>query len=369
VSQIAAGEVVERPASVVKELVENALDAGAAEVEVELEAGGKRRIAVADDGCGMDRDDALLAFDRHATSKIESFEDLERVGTLGFRGEALASIAAVARVELLTATAARRGAPGADRGRAGAVAEPAARPRGTTVEVASLFFNVPARRKFLKSPATELRRCRGGPGLRAGAAGRALHRPPRGADRCSTRCRPPADPRGARPDRPGLRRRARPELVALPPPGRGGEGGPCGGSSAPRRRPGAGACSCSSTAACSATGDPRAFYRAVREVWKRDDFPALFLFLDVPPEEVDVNVHPQKAEVRFRDPRLLDRVGEPCGPGSSSPGARRRRRSAAGRAAAGTVRLAGARRAKGAAATGGEGEWIVRPGGRPVGPG
>ena len=105
VSQIAAGEVVERPASVVKELVENALDAGARRIDLEVVHGGKRSILVVDDGAGMDRDDALLAFDRHATSKIETFEDLEAVNTLGFRGEALSSIAAVARVDLATATA------------------------------------------------------------------------------------------------------------------------------------------------------------------------------------------------------------------------------------------------------------------------
>src|SRR5712692_8261977 len=157
VSQIAAGEVVERPASVVKELIENALDAGAREVEVLLEAGGKGRVAVADDGCGMGADDALLAFDRHATSKIASFADLERVATLGFRGEALASIAAVARVELTTADAPGDGQRVAIEGGRVMIAEPFSRPRGTTFEVRSLFFNVPARRKFVKSAETELR--------------------------------------------------------------------------------------------------------------------------------------------------------------------------------------------------------------------
>ena len=158
ISQIAAGEVVERPASVVKELIENALDAGAGEISVELESGGKRRIVVSDDGTGMGRDDALLAFDRHATSKIDSFEDLERVATLGFRGEALASIAGVARVELTTAETPGEATRVRIEGGRVKAAEPASRPRGTTVEVASLFFNVPARRKFLKRPRTELRR-------------------------------------------------------------------------------------------------------------------------------------------------------------------------------------------------------------------
>ena len=159
VSQIAAGEVVERPASVVKELVENALDAGATELFVELEAGGKRRIVVRDDGCGLGADESLLAFDRHATSKIACFEDLERVGTLGFRGEALAAIGAVARVEMRTATAPGDGHRVRIEGSRVRSAEPVAHPRGTTIEVASLFFNVPARRKFLKTPQTELRHC------------------------------------------------------------------------------------------------------------------------------------------------------------------------------------------------------------------
>src|SRR5688572_30474048 len=159
VSQIAAGEVVERPASVVKELVENALDAGAHELEIRLESGGRQRISISDDGSGMGRDDALLAFDRHATSKIGSFEDLERVATLGFRGEALATIAAVARVELTTAEQPGEGHRVAIEGGRVKVAEPFSRPRGTTIDVRSLFFNVPARRKFLKAPQTELRRC------------------------------------------------------------------------------------------------------------------------------------------------------------------------------------------------------------------
>src|SRR5919112_4145647 len=155
-NQIAAGEVVERPASVAKELVENSVDAGALRVEVDVEAGGRRLLRVSDDGEGMTRDDGVLAFERHATSKITSTEDLDRVSTLGFRGEALASIASVARVELVTQ---QEGETEGTRvliegGRMRDVA-PAARPKGTTIAVRDLFFNVPARRKFLRSEATE----------------------------------------------------------------------------------------------------------------------------------------------------------------------------------------------------------------------
>src|ERR1700755_430703 len=155
-NQIAAGEVVERPASVAKELVENSIDAGARRIDVDVEAGGRRLLRVSDDGSGMTRDDAVLAFERHATSKITSAEDLERISTLGFRGEALASIASVARVELITQ---QEGETEGTRvliegGRMRDVA-PAARPRGTTIAVRDLFFNVPARRKFLRSEATE----------------------------------------------------------------------------------------------------------------------------------------------------------------------------------------------------------------------
>jgi len=155
-NQIAAGEVVERPASVAKELVENSIDAGATRITIEIEAGGRRLLKVSDDGEGMVRDDAILAFERHATSKIRVTEDLAAIGTLGFRGEALASIASVAKVELITCT---EGAKAATRvtiegGRMRDVKD-AAHPRGTTIIVRDLFFNIPARRKFLRSEATE----------------------------------------------------------------------------------------------------------------------------------------------------------------------------------------------------------------------
>ena len=311
VSKIAAGEVVERPASVVKELVENALDAGAAEVKVELEAGGKRRIAVSDDGVGMDADDALLAFDRHATSKIASFDDLEHVETLGFRGEALAAIAAVARVELRTAESPGEGHRVKIEGGRIRAAEPVAHPRGTRVEVASLFFNVPARRKFLKRPPTELRRAV------EVVQGYAL----------------------ANPDvRFTVVHEGRPLLETLPV----GEG-----SEALRERiaqvfgrdltaeltaiPDAYTCEAEAIRGFVGSRETARsrrlfvyvnsrlvrdrtvharFYRAVREEWKGEDYPSLFLFLDLPAAEVDVNVHPQKTEVRFRDGAFPDRVEE-----------------------------------------------------------
>jgi DNA mismatch repair protein MutL len=158
VNRIAAGEVVERPASVVKELVENSLDADATRIEVELIAGGRSLIRVTDDGCGMDPDDALLALERHATSKIGTDDDLLHLGTLGFRGEALPSIAAVSRFQVLTSEdPAKGGVRVTVEGGRILGAEASARARGTTVEVRDLFFNVPARRKFLRSPETELR--------------------------------------------------------------------------------------------------------------------------------------------------------------------------------------------------------------------
>jgi len=156
-NKIAAGEVVERPASVAKELVENSIDAGANALEIRVESGGKRLIRVADDGCGMTRDDALLAFERHATSKITSADDLDAIATLGFRGEALPSIAAVSRLTLETRHASEQAGTRMEfaGGKLRDVRE-IARPGGTTLEVANLFYNVPARRKFLRSESTEL---------------------------------------------------------------------------------------------------------------------------------------------------------------------------------------------------------------------
>src|SRR3989440_2196434 len=157
-SQVAAGEVVERPASVVKELVENSIDAGARKIEVIIRRGGISLIRVVDDGCGMDRDDALLSLERHATSKIRTAADLEAIGTLGFRGEALPSIASVSRFRLTTREP--EAVAGTEilvnGGKIETVRDGGEAP-GTQVEVRSIFYNVPARRKFLRAENTESR--------------------------------------------------------------------------------------------------------------------------------------------------------------------------------------------------------------------
>ena len=307
IGKIAAGEVVERPASVLKELVENSLDAGAERIRVELAAGGRGFVRVEDDGVGMSPEDAERAFARHATSKIRSFDDLERVGTLGFRGEGLASIASVARVELTTSEADGLGTRVRIEGGEVLAVEPMSRPRGTTVDVADLFYNVPARRAFLKTVPTELRRCT------AVLQAYALTRPSTYFEAVHEE-RQLLDAPPTPTDREGARRRIGQifgsgladklvELDAVAGAGRvwGFVGDP---STAKGRR--------QFLFVNGRSVRDRAvlavFYRAVRDEWHKETFPALFLFLDLPPEEVDVNVHPQKAEVRFRDPGLLGTV-------------------------------------------------------------
>ena len=298
VNQIAAGEVVERPASVVKELIENAIDAGASSVEVFLENGGKKRIEVRDDGCGMSRDDALLALQRHATSKIREFDDLARVRTLGFRGEALPSIASVSRFSLTSfdgmsehATEIECDPLTGERN-----ARPAARDRGTTVVVRELFENVPARRKFLRSPDAEFR------SIVTVVSSYALPLPS-GAFRLSHNGRLVLD----LPPAPSLRDRAVQVL----------------GSEADEYLAEIDESYDSTRASGYVSrglrfGSRRNQYffvngRLVRdrvlthaanraaEAFDFDGHPAIVLFLEVDSAAVDVNVHPAKTEVRFRD--------------------------------------------------------------------
>ena len=295
INRIAAGEVVERPASVVKELVENALDAGSGRIRVELAAGGRRLVRVTDDGCGMEEDDALLALERHATSKLGDDGDLERIATLGFRGEALPSIAAVSRFELVTSADPGRGGTRivVEGGRIVAV-EPVARARGTTVEVRDLFFNVPARRKFLRSAETELRHAvelvesealaAPGSGFALVHGGRSLLEAPPAADRLARfadvgRRRLEGDPRRVVEERGALTV----ECIA----GRGRGGAAVRIVTVVNGRP---------------VRDRLLMAAARRPLRAAGDTLSgglLALWIDMPPEAVDVNVHPAKAEVRF----------------------------------------------------------------------
>jgi DNA mismatch repair protein MutL len=298
-NQIAAGEVVERPASVAKELVENAVDAGARRIVVDVEAGGRRLLRVQDDGSGMTRDDAVLAFERHATSKISRAEDLDAIATLGFRGEALASIASVARVELLTKTDGEQAATRVliEGGRMRDVKD-AAHPRGTTISVRDLFFNVPARRKFLRSEATESFH------LTNLVTHYALARPEisftlTNNGRETLRADAAAD----------LRERAYQIFGAgfvenLLEVGGGHErvAQVRGYVSAPRERR-----TSRDAQYLFINGRyvrdrlvSRALSDGYRSVLPQGVYPAALLFLEVPLEEVDVNVHPAKTEVRFR---------------------------------------------------------------------
>ena len=299
VSQIAAGEVVERPASVVRELVDNALDAGATQITVRMVAGGVRAIVVEDDGSGIAREDLALALKRHATSKIRSLAELESVATMGFRGEALAAIASVAEMVLTTRSA---DAPHAWRlhGRSGEMA-PAARGVGTTVEVNQLFFSTPARRKFMKTDATEFAHA-----LEA-VRRHALARPDV-AFAVWNETRLAAQWRAAAPaqrwadvlgkDFIAASRALQAELGPLALQGRAGQ-----------------------PEAARARGDlqylfvngrhvrDRLLAHAVRSAYEDQLHgsrqPAYLLFLQIAPELVDVNVHPTKIEVRFRDGRAV----------------------------------------------------------------
>ncbi|HEY1772850.1 MAG TPA: DNA mismatch repair endonuclease MutL [Gammaproteobacteria bacterium] len=307
VNQIAAGEVVERPASVVKELMENALDAGARRIELDVEGGGTRLMRVRDDGGGIRKEELPLAVARHATSKIGSLEDLERVTTLGFRGEALPSIGAVARLSITSRTADSEHAwrlEGDGHGRYAELA-PAAHATGTSVEVRDLFFNTPARRKFLKSEATEFGHLETGV-RRLGLARHDVDLQLKHNGRVVMALQ-------AASDRAGIERRLK-ELV-----------GPEFIEHAFHIEQQAGGMRLSGWLArptfSRSQADLQYFYvngRAVRDkllvhaarlgfndVMFHGRHPAYVLYLEVDPARVDVNAHPAKQEVRFRDSRLV----------------------------------------------------------------
>ena len=295
-NQIAAGEVVERPASVLKELLENALDAGATRLEVAWEDGGKRLVEVADDGHGMGRDELYLALERHATSKVRTAEDLGRLATFGFRGEALPSIASVSRFELWSAEADGEGHR--LRSEFGVIkgVEPAPRARGTTVTVRDLFATLPARRRFLKSTDTEHAQA-WATVARMALATPAVHWTVR-TDRGATLQLPPVAEPGAR--LAGLFGEKFGRLV----PFRDGDGdwrlhGYLSPPSLSFRDRGHLHLFVNGRAVRD-----RLLLAALAEGWSgafaKGAYPAAVVFLEVPPEEVDVNVHPTKAEVRFR---------------------------------------------------------------------
>lgn len=309
ISQIAAGEVIERPSSVVKELIENALDAGATDIQVDLEDGGKARIRVSDNGQGIAADQLELAFQRHATSKIREFDDLQAIGTLGFRGEALATIAAVATVEARSSVNGTEAMRLVIDGGSLRSKEPTSRQLGTTVDVERLFFNVPARRKFLKRTSTELQRC-----LEI-VQGYALARPEvafvvRHGDRELLRLVAWSD------DEDGLRSRIgelfgpvlEEHLLQIGPRELGDGGRVHGFIDGPSRSHARKTFVFVNRRLVRDRALLAVFYQAVRREWHSDRFPSIFLFLDMPTQSIDVNVHPQKSEVRFRDPGTVGGV-------------------------------------------------------------
>src|SRR5277367_6636452 len=320
-NKIAAGEVVERPASVVKELLENALDAGAKAIRVEVEAGGKRMIRVIDDGHGMTHDDALLAFERHATSKLRTADDLLAISTLGFRGEALPTIAAVSRLLLETRDA--NEAEGTRVEFAGGKlvgVKPAGLPPGTTISVADLFYCVPARRKFLKSDSTELGHIASlvthyalaNPGKQF-----VLTTPTQDIVNC-----PPAEKLADRVYQ-LFGKQALDELVEIPAVSAAFRAA----ITEPEMEAGEESATLTVTGFTSLPAVQRlnrngiyvfvnrrlvrdrlllhAIHESYRNILPPDVFPVVLLFVDLPSEEVDVNVHPAKIEVRFRHPSFV----------------------------------------------------------------
>ena len=326
-NQIAAGEVVDRPASVVKELLENSLDAGATRIRVEVEGGGRRLIRVSDDGQGMNRDDSLLAFERHATSKLRTANDLLSIATLGFRGEALPSIASVARVTLETSTGDE--AAGTHIEIAGGKihrVEDAALPRGTTLSVADLFFNTPARRKFLRAEATELAH------VTALVTHYALAHPEKHFELISathTIISAPPVTRTAERIYQIFGKETLGQLLpvaAESPLARAGLPEPPPWKKDPDeapRDPGVVRLSGFYSKPELQKLNRNSIYIFVNKRLIRDrllmhaitesyrnvipptSFPVVLLFLEMPPEEVDVNVHPAKTEVRFRQQSLV----------------------------------------------------------------
>jgi DNA mismatch repair protein MutL len=320
-NRIAAGEVVERPASVVKELLENALDAGATSVRIETEMGGKRMIRVIDDGHGMTHDDALLAFERHATSKLKTADDLLSIATLGFRGEAMPSIAAVSRLLLETRDAAETEGTRVEFAGGKLVGvKPAGLPAGTTVSVADLFYCVPARRKFLKSDTTELGHIASlvthyalaNPGKQF-----ALTTPTQEIINC-----PPAEKLADRVYQ-LFGRQALEELVEIP-----AVSAPFRAAiTEPEMEAGEEKAALTVSGFTSRPAVQRlnrngiyvfvnrrlvrdrlilhAIHEAYRNILPPNAFPATLLFLEMPYDEVDVNVHPAKIEVRFRHSQFV----------------------------------------------------------------
>ncbi|WP_459177156.1 DNA mismatch repair endonuclease MutL [Ewingella americana] len=306
-NQIAAGEVVERPASVVKELVENSLDAGATRIDIDIDRGGAKLIRIRDNGCGIAKDELALALARHATSKISCLDDLEAIVSLGFRGEALASISSVSRLMLTSRTATQPEAWQAyAEGRDMAVTvKPAAHPQGSTVEVLDLFFNTPARRKFMRTEKTEFTHI--DEVVRRIALARfdvAINLTHNG--KLMRQYRPVTDP--AQSSR-RLAAICSPTFVqhALEVKWEHGDLGIRGWVADP-----AGSRSLSDMQYCYVNNrmmKDRLINHAIRQAYqdqlKDDQQPAYVLYLDVDPHQVDVNVHPAKHEVRFHQSRLV----------------------------------------------------------------